>query len=100
MLPPATTFHTCDLSAAETMSEQVRVFFGRRLDCAQCHDHPYENGVKISFGALAAFFDRMFILSEYADGFRNIRPPHSAGFGLGRRQREHQAASSAHQGWK
>ena len=26
----------------ETMAEEVRVFFGRRLDCAQCHNHPYE----------------------------------------------------------
>jgi hypothetical protein len=28
---------------ADTMAEEVRVFFGRRLDCAQCHNHPYEN---------------------------------------------------------
>lgn len=26
---------------AEMMAEEVRVFFGRRLDCAQCHNHPY-----------------------------------------------------------
>ena len=27
----------------DTMMEEVRVFFGRRFDCARCHDHPYEN---------------------------------------------------------
>ena len=29
--------------AQDMMMEQARVFFGRRFDCAQCHDHPYEN---------------------------------------------------------
>ncbi|MGH9661165.1 MAG: DUF1549 domain-containing protein, partial [Bryobacteraceae bacterium] len=28
---------------ADVMAEEVRVFFGRRMDCAQCHNHPYEN---------------------------------------------------------
>lgn len=49
---------------AEIMSEEVRVFFGRRLDCAQCHNHPYENWTQNQFWGLAAFFDRMFILSN------------------------------------
>lgn len=49
---------------AEIMAEEVRVFFGRRLDCAQCHNHPYENWSQNQFWGLAAFFDRMFILSN------------------------------------
>ena len=49
---------------AEIMSEEVRVFFGRRLDCAQCHNHPYENWTQNQFWGMAAFFDRMFILSN------------------------------------
>ncbi len=49
---------------AEIMAEEVRVFFGRRLDCAQCHNHPYENWTQNQFWGLAAFFDRMFILSN------------------------------------
>jgi hypothetical protein len=48
----------------EIMAEEVRVFFGRRLDCAQCHNHPYENWTQNQFWGLAAFFDRMFILSN------------------------------------
>jgi len=50
--------------AAETSAEQVRVFLGRRLDCAQCHNHPYENWTQNQFWGLAAFFDRVFILSN------------------------------------
>ena len=49
---------------AEIMAEEVRVFLGRRLDCAQCHNHPYENWTQNQFWGLAAFFDRMFILSN------------------------------------
>ncbi len=44
----------------EVMGEEVRVFFGRRLDCAQCHNHPYENWSQDQFWSMAAFFSRMF----------------------------------------
>jgi hypothetical protein len=50
--------------AADISSEQVRVFLGRRLDCAQCHNHPYENWTQNQFWGLAAFFNRVFILSN------------------------------------
>ncbi len=50
--------------AADISAEQVRVFLGRRLDCAQCHNHPYENWTQNQFWGLAAFFDRVFILSN------------------------------------
>jgi len=45
---------------AEAMAEEVRVFFGRRLDCAQCHNHPYENWSQDQFWGMAAFFGRLF----------------------------------------
>ncbi len=45
---------------ADTMAEEVRVFFGRRMDCAQCHNHPYENWSQDQFWGMAAFFGRMF----------------------------------------
>jgi hypothetical protein len=44
------------------MGEQVRVFMGRRLDCAQCHDHPYEEWTQDQFWGLTAFFGPMFKL--------------------------------------
>jgi hypothetical protein len=50
--------------AADISSEQVRVFLGRRLDCAQCHNHPYENWTQNQFWGLAAFFNRVFVLSN------------------------------------
>jgi len=44
----------------DTMAEEVRVFFGRRLDCAQCHNHPYENWSQDQFWGMSAFFGRLF----------------------------------------
>lgn len=46
------------------MAEEVRVFFGRRLDCAQCHDHPYEAWSQDQFWGLAAFFGRLFKMGD------------------------------------
>ena len=48
----------------ETMAEEVRVFMGRRLDCAQCHNHPYENWSQDQFWGLAAFFERTFKMGD------------------------------------
>jgi hypothetical protein len=43
----------------ETMPEEVRVFLGRRFDCAQCHNHPFESWSQDQFWGLAAFFGRV-----------------------------------------
>ena len=44
------------------MAEEMRVFMGRRFDCAQCHDHPYEQWTQDQFWGLTAFFGPMFKL--------------------------------------
>jgi hypothetical protein len=49
---------------ADSMAEEVRVFMGRRLDCAQCHNHPYENWSQDQFWGMAAFFSRMFRMGQ------------------------------------
>ena len=40
----------------EIMAEQVRLFMGRRLDCAQCHNHPFETWSQDQFWGMTAFF--------------------------------------------
>ena len=45
--------------AEEIMPEEMRVFLGYRLDCAQCHHHPFENWSQEQFWGLAAFFGRV-----------------------------------------
>jgi hypothetical protein len=56
------------------MAEELRVFFGRRLDCAQCHNHPYENWSQDQFWGMPAFFGRMFKM-----GGDRVRPPDQHG---------------------
>lgn len=43
----------------DAVAEEVRVFLGRRLDCAQCHNHPFENVAQDQFWGMAAFFKRL-----------------------------------------
>ena len=43
----------------DVMAEQFRVFLGRRLDCAQCHNHPYETWSQDQFWWMTAFFGRV-----------------------------------------
>ena len=56
---PSRHYPTDDFHPGELMAEQVRVFWGRRLECAQCHDHPFEDWTQQQFWGLAAFFGRM-----------------------------------------
>ncbi len=43
----------------DVMPEEMRVFLGYRLDCAQCHHHPFEEWSQDQFWGLAAFFGRL-----------------------------------------
>jgi len=45
------------------MAEEIRVFLGRRMDCAQCHNHPSEAWSQDQFWGLAAFFGRMNLIN-------------------------------------
>jgi hypothetical protein len=48
----------------DAMAEDVRVFWGRRFDCAQCHNHPYESWSQDQFWGLAAFYGQLTFLQE------------------------------------
>ena len=47
------------IAPAENIAEQVRVHLGRRLDCARCHDHPFEAWSQDQFWGMAAFYGQM-----------------------------------------
>ncbi len=36
----------------------VRAFLGQRIDCAQCHDHPFDDWKQTDFEGLAAFYSQ------------------------------------------
>jgi hypothetical protein len=64
---PATNFITVTVEQAnknqpnpERLAARVtRAFLGIRLDCAQCHNHPFENWKQADFQGLAAFFGQV-----------------------------------------
>ncbi|MBM4071351.1 MAG: DUF1549 domain-containing protein [Planctomycetes bacterium] len=39
-----------------------RIFLGTQLQCARCHDHPYESWTQHDFYGMAAFFVRLVVL--------------------------------------
>jgi hypothetical protein len=63
---PATNFISVTLKPNDKNQNQpdpvrlagrvTRAFLGLRLDCAECHDHPYKHWKKADFRGLAAFF--------------------------------------------
>jgi hypothetical protein len=67
----------------ETMAEEVRVFFGRRLDCAQCHNHPYEAWSQDQFWGMAAFFGRLFKMGDTGNEYVVFDHPLEEGMGNG-----------------
>jgi Protein of unknown function (DUF1549)/Protein of unknown function (DUF1553) len=64
---PATNFITVTVEQAnknqpnpERLAARVtRAFLGIRLDCAQCHNHPFESWKQADFQGLAAFFGQV-----------------------------------------
>src|SRR5947207_10846334 len=44
--------------AIEAAAETARVFLGIQLQCAQCHNHPFDQWERVQFHQLAAFFAR------------------------------------------
>ena len=43
----------------ENMATTVRTFLGTRLECAQCHDHPFDKWSQLDFYQTAAFVNGM-----------------------------------------
>lgn len=43
----------------ESTAEVARIFLGIQIQCAQCHDHPYDRWKREEFHELAAFFPRV-----------------------------------------
>jgi hypothetical protein len=56
------------IAPQEVMAEELRVFGGVRLECAQCHNHPFEAWSQDQFWGLAAFFGQMTVAGNDSDG--------------------------------
>jgi hypothetical protein len=80
---PATNFLTVtfDQEAGRPSPERLgarvaRAFLGVRLDCASCHDHPFQHWKQADFQGLAAFFGGVHSdLRGIRDDANDYRPP-------------------------
>ncbi|HKB36617.1 MAG TPA: DUF1553 domain-containing protein, partial [Gemmataceae bacterium] len=78
--PTSHVFRVGDFIAAqEIMAEELRVFGGVRLECAQCHNHPFEAWSQDQFWGLAAFFGKLAIAGNDNDGLLIDFPDREAG---------------------
>lgn len=56
--PPANFFRTSK-EATDTVETVSQVFLGARLQCAKCHNHPFERWTQDNYYGMAAFFNRV-----------------------------------------
>lgn len=56
---PLLFYSAAKLDPDQLAARTSRVFLGMRLECAQCHDHPFEPWTQEDFWSYAAFFARI-----------------------------------------
>ncbi|QDU79205.1 hypothetical protein Pla110_09100 [Polystyrenella longa] len=62
---PALYYSSLQVKPEELARSTSRTFLGVQLDCAQCHDHPFDDWKQTDFWSFAAFFAQ---ISPQADG--------------------------------
>ena len=63
--------------AVELAAETSRLFLGIQIQCAQCHDHPYDKWTRSEFHELAAFYPRVQVrrATDRINGFEVTSMP-------------------------
>ncbi|MFO1470455.1 MAG: DUF1553 domain-containing protein [Turneriella sp.] len=63
---PATSFYLRDMADPVQVAEYVgRVFYGQKVTCARCHNHPYDAAfTQERYFALAAFFSQGYAIQR------------------------------------
>jgi hypothetical protein len=78
--PTSHVFRVGDfIEPQEVMAEELRVFGGVRVECAQCHNHPFEAWSQDQFWGLAAFFGQLTVAGGENDSLLMDFPSGEAG---------------------
>ena len=56
---PAAFYTALDVQPDKVAAATSRIFLGQQLQCAQCHDHPFDDWTQHDFWAFAAFFAQL-----------------------------------------
>ena len=56
---PALYYTSLDLAPEKLAGSTARIFLGLQIECAQCHDHPFDKWKQTDFWGYAAFFARL-----------------------------------------
>ena len=56
---PALFYTSLQLQPEELAASSSRIFLGTQIQCAQCHDHPFDHWKRQDFWGYAAFFARL-----------------------------------------
>jgi len=70
---PGLFYTAFDLKPEELAANTARVFLGIQIECAQCHDHPFDRWTQQDFWGYAAFFARLGRQGENRPGQQNMR---------------------------
>jgi hypothetical protein len=64
--PTANFYYVTEFAEPENYATNIsQVFLGVRLECARCHNHPWERWTQDDFWGFAAFFARMGVKDTY-----------------------------------
>jgi hypothetical protein len=56
---PALYYTSLDVAPEKLAASTARIFLGLQIECAQCHDHPFDQWKQKDFWGYAAFFARL-----------------------------------------
>ena len=68
---PATNFYEVDRGKLKTAENVAQVFLGMRIQCAQCHNHPFDRWTMEDYYSFASFFAKVRVKST-ADPRENM----------------------------
>ena len=56
---PATNYYQAELNAMKISENVAQVFLGMRIQCAQCHNHPFDRWTMDDYYSFASFFTQV-----------------------------------------